>query len=162
MNGTTETWLSQEAYDRLQAELEHLQGPVRAEIAKRIEEARDEGDLKENGGYHAAKDDQAQVEARIAQVVQLLRTAKVGKAPEADGVVEPGTVVTATIAGDEATFLVGNREIAEAGDDLDVYSEASPLGRAIIGKRIGESATYETPTGATIQVEIKDVQTYRG
>jgi len=162
MNGTTETWLTQEAHDRLQGELEHLQGPVRAEIAKRIEEARDEGDLKENGGYHAAKDDQAQIEARIAQITQLLRTAKVGEAPTANGVVEPGTVVTAVIAGDEATFLVGNREIAEEGDDLDVYSEASPLGAAIIGKRIGETASYEAPSGATIEVEIKDVQTYRG
>ncbi len=162
MNGTTETWLTQEAHDRLQGELEHLQGPVRAEIAKRIEEARDEGDLKENGGYHAAKDDQAQIEARIAQITQLLRTAKVGEAPTANGVVEPGTVVTATIAGDETTFLVGNREIAEAGDELDVYSEASPLGAAILGKRIGERASYQAPSGATIDVEIKDVQTYRG
>ncbi|SDR79741.1 transcription elongation factor GreA [Agrococcus carbonis] len=161
MNGTAQTWLTQEAYDRLQAELEHLQGPVRAEIAKRIEEARDEGDLKENGGYHAAKDDQAQIEARIAQVTQLLRTAKVGEAPTANGVVEPGTVVTATIAGDETTFLVGNREIAEAGDDLDVYSEASPLGAAILGKKIGEKTSYQAPSGATIDVEIKDVQTYR-
>ena len=162
MNGTTETWLTQEAHDRLQGELEHLQGPVRAEIAKRIEEARDEGDLKENGGYHAAKDDQAQIEARIAQITQLLRNATVGEAPEASGVVEPGTVVTATIAGDDATFLVGNREIAEAGDELDVYSEASPLGAAILGLKIGQKTSYQAPSGATIEVEIKDVQTYRG
>ncbi|WP_413318872.1 transcription elongation factor GreA [Agrococcus sp. 1P02AA] len=162
MNGTTETWLTQEAYDRLQGELEHLQGPVRAEIAKRIEEARDEGDLKENGGYHAAKDDQAQIEARIAQITQLLRNATVGEAPQASGVVEPGTVVTATIAGDETTFLVGNREIAEVGDDLDVYSEASPLGAAILGLKIGEKASYEAPSGATIEVVVTDVQTYRG
>ncbi|WP_347756376.1 transcription elongation factor GreA [Agrococcus sp. ProA11] len=162
MNGTTETWLTQEAYDRLQGELEHLQGPVRAEIAKRIEEARDEGDLKENGGYHAAKDDQAQIEARIAQITQLLRNATVGEAPEATGTVEPGTVVTATIAGDKTTFLVGNREIAEAGDELDVYSEASPLGSAIMGLKIGAKTSYEAPSGATIDVEITDVQTYRG
>ncbi|WAC65336.1 transcription elongation factor GreA [Agrococcus sp. SL85] len=160
MNGTTETWLTQEAHDRLQGELEHLQGPVRAEIAKRIEEARDEGDLKENGGYHAAKDDQAQIEARIAQITQLLRTAKVGEAPQASGVVEPGTVVKATIAGDPTTFLVGNREIQETGD-LDVYSEASPLGSAIMGLKIGAKTSYEAPSGATIEVEILDVQTYR-
>ncbi|WP_072314160.1 transcription elongation factor GreA [Agrococcus sp. Marseille-P2731] len=162
MNGTTETWLTQEAHDRLQGELEHLQGPVRAEIAKRIEEARDEGDLKENGGYHAAKDDQAQIEARIAQITQLLRTATVGEAPKASGVVEPGTVVTATVAGDETTFLVGNREIAEVGDDLDVYSEASPLGAAIMGLKIGAKTTYEAPSGATIEVVVTDVQTYAG
>ena len=104
MNGTTESWLSQEAYDRLQGELEHLQGPVRAEIAKRIEEARDEGDLKENGGYHAAKDEQGKIEARIRQLTELLKHATVGEA-DFDGTVEPGTVVTAVIAGDESTAM---------------------------------------------------------
>jgi transcription elongation factor GreA len=161
MTDTTETWLSQEAYDRLQAELENLTGPVRNEIAKRIEEARDEGDLKENGGYHAAKDDQAQIEARILQVTHLLRTAKVGEAPAAHGVVEPGTVVTASIAGATQTFLVGNREIHSAGDDLDVYSESSPIGSAILGLEIGQSTTYVAPSGKEIAVEIVDVETYR-
>lgn len=161
MTDTTDTWLSQEAFDRLQAELDNLTGPGRAEIAKRIEEARDEGDLKENGGYHAAKDDQAQVEARIQQLTQLLRTAKVGDAPKAAGTVEAGTVVTATIAGDKATFLIGNREIHEAGDDLDVYSEQSPLGEAIIGLKIGAKTSYEAPSGAKIDVEIVDVETYK-
>jgi len=162
MPDTTETWLTQEAYDRLQAELDNLTGPVRNEIAKRIEEARDEGDLKENGGYHAAKDDQAQVEARIAQVTHLLRTAKVGEAPAANGVVEAGTVVKATIAGSKQTFLVGNREIHEAGDDLDVYSESSPIGAAVLGLKIGETTTYTAPSGKEIDVEILDVETYRG
>lgn len=162
MPDTTETWLSQEAYDRLQAELDNLTGPVRVEIAKRIEEARDEGDLKENGGYHAAKDDQAQIEARIQQLTQLLRTAKVGEAPAANGVVEAGTVVTASIAGAKQTFLVGNREIHSAGDELDVYSESSPIGAAVLGLKIGETASYTAPSGKEISVEILDVETYRG
>lgn len=161
MTDTTETWLSQEAFDRLQAELDQLTGPGRAEIAKRIEEARDEGDLKENGGYHAAKDDQAQVEARILQLTQLLRTAKVGEAPKANGTVQPGTVVKATIAGSEQTFLVGNREIHEAGDDLEVYSEQSPLGVAIMGLKEGASTSYTAPSGKEIAVEIHAVETYR-
>lgn len=162
MTDTTETWLSQEAYDRLTAELEELTTTARADIAKRIEEAREEGDLKENGGYHAAKDDQAQIEARITQLTQLLRTAKVSDAPKASGTVEPGTVVRATIAGEEEKFLVGNREIMEPGDNLDVYSESSPLGAAIVGLKIGDKTSYEAPNGKQISVEVLDVETYRG
>ncbi len=106
------TWLTQEAFDRLSRELDTLSVQGREEIAMKIEIAREEGDLKENGGYHAAKEEQGKIEARIRQLTQLLRTAEVGDAPESHGVVEPGTVVTALIAGDETKFLLGNREIA--------------------------------------------------
>src|ERR1700712_3223962 len=126
---TTETWLTQEAFDRRSAELEQLSNEGRHEIAKKIEAAREEGDLKENGGYHAAKEEQGKIEARIRVLTQLLRTANVGDAPDSHGVVESGTVVTANIQGEKSTFLVGNREMA-AGSELDVYSEASPLGTA--------------------------------
>jgi transcription elongation factor GreA len=156
---TTVTWLTKEAFDRLSAELEHLSVAGRTEIAKRIEIAREEGDLKENGGYHAAKEEQGKIEARIRVLTALLRNAEVGEAPESHGVVEPGTVVTASIAGDESKFLIGNREIA--GDsDLDVYSEKSPLGMAIIGLKVGDSVSYAAPNGRQIPVEIKGVDTY--
>ncbi|UWF78062.1 MULTISPECIES: transcription elongation factor GreA [Microbacterium] len=154
-------FLTQEAYDRLVEELEYLSTTGRDEIAKRIEAAREEGDLRENGGYHAAKDEQGKQEARIRTLQQLLKTAKVGEAPESRGVVEPGTVVTARVAGDEEVFLLGSREIA-AGSDLDVYSEASPLGQAIIGLKIGDKASYEAPNGRSIPVEILGVETYTG
>lgn len=157
----TVTFLTQEAYDRLAAELEELSTTGREEIAKRIEAAREEGDLKENGGYHAAKDEQGKQEARIRTLQSLLKNAKVGDAPTSSGVVEPGTVVTAVIAGGEETFLLGNREIA-AGTDLDVYSEASPLGAAIIGLKEGEKATYTAPNGKEIAVEVLKVGTYSG
>ena len=75
------TWMSQEAYDRLKAELDHLSGPGRVDIAKKIEAARDEGDLKENGGYHAAKDEQGQIEARIVVLQHILENARVGGPP---------------------------------------------------------------------------------
>jgi transcription elongation factor GreA len=157
----TVTWLTQEAFDRLAAELEELSTHGREEIAKRIESAREEGDLKENGGYHAAKDEQGKQEARIRQLKHLLRTAEVGEAPESSGVVEPGTVITAVIAGDEETFLIGSREIA--GDsELDVFSERSPLGAAIIGLEVGEKTTYTTPNGREIPVEITRVETWGG
>lgn len=154
-------FLTQEAYDRLQAELEHLSGPARVEIAKKIESAREEGDLKENSGYHAAKDEQGKMEARIRQLTNLLKTAEVGETPESHGVVEPGTVITATILGDESTFLIGSREIA-AGTDLDVYSEGSPLGAAILGLKVGDKVSYEAPNGKLIPVEIISVETFRG
>ena len=154
-------WLSQDAYDRLTDELETLATEGRAEIAKRIEMARDEGDLKENGGYHAAKDEQGKMEARIRQLTELLRTATVSEAPESHGVVEAGTVVTAKVMGDEEKFLLGSREILAAGSDLDVYSEKSLLGAAILGLKIGEKTSYEAPTGASISVEIVDVENYR-
>ena len=157
----TATWLTQEAYDRLAAELEHLSTHGREEIAKRIESAREEGDLKENGGYHAAKDEQGKMEARIRQLKELLRTAEVGDAPQSSGVVEAGTVITAIIAGDEETFLIGSREIA--GDsELDVFSEQSPLGAAILGLKVGEKTSYTTPNGREIAVEVVGVETWGG
>ena len=160
-DNTQITFLTQEAYDRLAGELEDLSGPARIEIAKRIEMAREEGDLKENGGYHAAKDEQGKIEARIRQLTQLLRTAEVGVAPESHGVVEPGTIVTALVAGGEERFLLGSREIAGAAD-LDVYSEQSPLGAAIIDLKIGDTTTYTAPNGRDITVEITNVETFQG
>ena len=155
------TFLTQDAYDRLANELEHLSTTGREEIAKRIEIAREEGDLKENGGDHAAKDEQGKQEARIRTLQALLKNAKVGEAPESTGVVESGTVVTAIIAGGEEKFLLGNREIA-ADSELDVYSEASPLGAAILGLKEGDSGSYTTPNGKQISVEIVKVETYSG
>lgn len=158
---TTVTWLTQDAYDRLASELDQLSTTGREEIAKRIEAAREEGDLKENGGYHAAKDEQGKQEARIRQLKELLRTAQVGEAPASKGVVESGTVITAIIAGDEETFLIGSREIA--GDsELDVFSEQSPLGAAILGLKQGEKTSYTAPNGREIAVEITEVATWGG
>ncbi|MEO7350050.1 MAG: transcription elongation factor GreA [Terrimesophilobacter sp.] len=155
---TAETWLTQEAYDRLNTELEHLSGAGRHDIAHKIEIAREEGDLKENGGYHAAKEEQGKIEARIRQLTALLRAAKVGNPPD-DGIVEPGMIVTGKIAGEPSTFVVGNREIA--GDsDLDVYSEQSPLGLAIMGHKEGDTVSYTAPNGKEITVELLTVKTY--
>ena len=154
-------WLTQEAYDRLQAELEHLSGPGRQEIVDRIEAAREEGDLKENGGYHAAKEEQGKAEARIRYLSWLLENSYVGDAPASDGTVVPGMVVTAKIAGNDMTFLFGNREIA--GDsNLDVYSKDSPLGEAIEGAKEGDTLSYTAPNGKDIPVEIVSVKPFTG
>jgi len=158
---TTVTWLTQEAFDRLTTELGTLSTTGREEITKKIESAREEGDLKENSGYHAAKDEQGKMEARIRTLINLLRTAEVGDAPQSHGIVQPGTVITATIAGDESRFLIGSREIA-GNSDLDVYSEQSPLGAAIIGLAIGATTSYTAPNGKEITVSISQVETFTG
>ncbi|MGW0804222.1 transcription elongation factor GreA [Nonomuraea sp. NPDC002799] len=156
------TWLTQEAYDRLKAEYEHLSGPGRVDIAKKIEAAREEGDLKENGGYHAAKDEQGKMEARIFHLRQIIDNAQVGEAPKAEGVVGPGMTVTIRFVGDddEVTFLLASRE--ESGAPIDVYSPRSPLGSAINGKKIGEKATYSMPNGRQNTVEILEAVPYIG
>ena len=154
------TWLTQEAHDRLQAELAHLTGEGRTDITDRISAARDEGDLKENGGYHAAREEQAKNEARIRELTEKLRSVRIGTPPD-DGVVEQGMVVTAEVAGDEMVFLLGSREIADT-TDIDVYSEKSPLGAAILGKKVGETAAYTAPNGSDISVSIKDAKPYSG
>ena len=157
----TASYLTQEAFDRLKAELDQMSGEGRTEIAKKIEAARDEGDLKENGGYHAAKEEQGKMEARIRQLTQLLENATVGAKPADDGIVEPGMVVTVDMFGDDVTFLLGSREIA--GDsDLDVYSEKSPLGAAINGKKIGDKASYKAPNGKVIEVSVKGATPHGG
>lgn len=154
------TWLTQETYDRLAKELNDLSTTGREEIAARIQEAREDGDLKENAGYHAAKDEQGKMEARIRELEHMLANAKVGKAPQASGKVETGTVVTAKIAGKESKFLLGSREMA-SHTDLRVYSGDSALGAAILGLNEGETASYEAPNGKPVEVEILTVETFR-
>lgn len=161
MAGTTATtWLTQEAYDLLKSEYDYLSGPGRLDIASKIAQARDEGDLKENSGYHAAREEQGKQEARIRELSAKLESARIG-APADDGRVEAGMVVTAKVAGNEMSFLLGSREIADT-TEIDVYSENSPLGSAINGRTIGDTVTYTTPTGKEISVELLSAKPYEG
>ena len=163
---TSTIWLTQDAYDRLQAELANLKGPVRNEIVARISAARDEGDLKENGGYHAAREEQGKTEARIRQLEDMLRRAQVGETPADDGIVEPGMKVTYKFSGDAdddaEVFLLGAREMEDAASGLKVYSPQSPLGSAIIGAKTGDTVSYQAPNGKTLQVEILDAVPFSG
>jgi transcription elongation factor GreA len=160
-------WLTQDAYDKLTSELEHLSGPGRAEIAQKIGEARSEGDLKENGGYHAAREEQGQQEARIRQLEDMLRRAEVGEAPTNLDEVAPGLQVTIAFDGDESdtdTFVLGSRELLgldEAVDATNVYSPQSPLGAAIVGRRVGEAVTYDAPNGKPINVTVVKVEPFK-
>ncbi len=157
---TNQSYLTQAAYDRLKAELEELSGPGRTEIAKRIEAAREEGDLRENGGYHAAKEEQGKMEARIRQLTQLLENAIIGETPADDGVVEPGMMVTVEMFGDEETFLLGSREISD--EDVQVFSEKSPIGAAVNGAKVGDTVSYEAPTGKQVDVKVVHTTPYTG
>jgi transcription elongation factor GreA len=160
-SGDSVTWLTRETYDRLKAELDYLSGPGRADIANKIEAARDEGDLSENSGYDAAKEEQGQMEARIITLQHILANARVGSPPRTEGLVGPGMTVTIRFVKDddeEVTFLLASRE--ESGAPIDVYSPRSPLGAAIMGKKVGEKATYSLPNGRTTTVEIMDAVPY--
>ena len=152
-------WLTQDAFDKLQAELENLRGPVRSEVVARISAARDEGDLKENGGYHAAREELAKLEGRVAQLEQMLEKAEVGQAAD-DGTISPGFKVSYRFEGDDdvETFLLGAREMAN--DDIQVFSPQSPLGSALIGARVGETVSYQAPNGKHLKVVIVEAGPY--
>ncbi len=155
--------LTQDAFDKLQGELEHLRGPVRDEIIARISAARDEGDLKENGGYHAAREEQGKNEARIRQLEEMIEKSQIIEPTKESGIFAPGTKVTTRFVGDDDVeeFLFGSREI-EAPDNLAVYSPDSPLGAAINGKKAGDVVEFDAPNGKTLQVEIVDAVPFTG
>jgi transcription elongation factor GreA len=152
------TWLTQAAYDRLASELADREGPIRTEITTRIAEARAEGDLKENGGYHAAREEQGHNEGRIAHLKELLEHARIGQPEVPDGEAHVGRVVTIEFApGDNETYLIGNA--AEAGlSQYELLSPAAPLGEALIGHRVGDDVSYKLPNGKEITVTLIDVQ----
>ena len=156
------TWLTQDAYDRLARELAELVAN-RPAMAQEINARREEGDLKENGGYHAAREEQGKQEGRIAQLEQLLRNAEVGEAPVTDGKASAGTVVEVRFEGDDEIerFLIGSREEAETAG-VEVYSAQSPLGLALIGHAEGETVEYETPTGKRVKVTLISVKPFSG
>ena len=148
--------LSPAAYQRLRAELEELTGQGRIEIAHKIEAARALGDLSENGDYHAAKDQQGKMEARIRHLQALLKDVLIVDAPAADGVVGVGAVVSIRFEGDDdvETYLLGS--IEERHDEYEVVSPGSPLGASLLGKAPGDKTAYEV-NGTSITVEIVSV-----
>jgi transcription elongation factor GreA len=159
---TQATWLTQEAFDRLKSELDELiaNRPV---IAAEINARREEGDLKENGGYHAAREEQGQQEARIRQLQELLRTAQVGTSPTSLDEAAPGTVLTIKYEDDEDTekVLLGSREEGSHGD-LQVISPNSPLGAALIGAKPGDTRSYQLPDGGSMEVSLVAVEPFTG
>ena len=157
-------WLTQEAHDRLRAELDQLVAG-RPAMAAEINARREEGDLRENGGYHAAREEQGVQEARIRQLTDMLRRAQVGDSPTNADEVAPGTQVTIAFDGDESdtdTFVLGSRELLGLDDSVDtnVYSPQSPLGSAILGKKKGDAVSYVAPNGRTINVTVIGIEPF--
>jgi transcription elongation factor GreA len=148
--------LTQAAYDRLKAEYDDLTTRGRVDIARKIETARELGDLSENGDYHAAKEEQGKMEGRIMHLNAILENHVI---VEAGGGTEVrvGSVVTLRYEGDTDTerYLLGS--IEERSDDLEVMSPGSALGSALMGHKKGDTVDYETPTGAKLAVEIVDI-----
>ena len=156
---TNQTWLTEEAAARLRAELAELEGPRFSDIVKKIEAARAEGDLKENGGYHAAREEQGKIVGRSRQLKHMLDNAHIGTPPASEsGAVGLGMVVTIDMAGEEMIFLLGSREISNG--DMDVYSEKSPLGAAIHGAKVGDTVSYIAPNKKEFPVRIIDARPY--
>lgn len=150
--------LSRATYERLRAELEELTGEGRIDIAHKIEAARALGDLSENGDYHAAKEQQGKMEARIRQIAGLLEDAVVIDVAAADTTkVVVGTVVTLRFEGDAETerFLVGS--IEERHDGVEVLSPGSPLGQGVMGASAGERRTYEV-NGNQLGIEVVSIE----
>jgi transcription elongation factor GreA len=148
--------LSREAYERLSTELTELTTVGRTQIANAIEAARALGDLSENGDYHAAKDAQGHMEARIRKLEGLLDRVEIVEAAASDTVVI-GSVVGLRYDGDEDVeeYLIGS--IEERREGIEVASPDSPLGSALMGRKVGETAEYQTPSGATLSVEIVEI-----
>ncbi|MHB8244266.1 MAG: GreA/GreB family elongation factor [Acidimicrobiales bacterium] len=153
----SETQLTPETHARLTAELEDLVTRGRIEIARQIETARALGDLSENGDYHAAKDSQGKMEARVRQLQAMLgRAVIVDRQDVVASVVEPGVEVEIRYEGDEETerYFVGS--IEEKREGVGVISPGSPLGQALLGHAPGLTVDYEAPSG-TLRVEIVSV-----
>lgn len=148
--------LTQATFDRLKEEHANLTTVWRIDIAKRIETARELGDLKENGDYHAAKEEQGQTEARIRDLEAMIERAEIVEGGAGDGTVTAGSVVTIRYEGDtdEETYLLGS--IEEKRDGVEIMSPGSPIGKALLGGQAGDTVEAETP-GGTLRVEIVSV-----
>ena len=148
--------LSQATHDRLSTELAELTGQSRIDIARKIQTAREMGDLSENGDYHAAREEQGKMEARIRQIQATLLDAEIVDAVASDSVV-PGVTVSIRYEGDDEaeTFLIGS--IEERGGEFEVLTPGSPLGEALMGKRVGDLCDFEAP-GGVLKVEIVNIE----
>ena len=153
------TFLTPDAHRRLLAELGELKGPKRIEISDRIAEARSHGDIRENADYHAAKDQQGLMEARIVHLEAVLRDAQVREVDDT-GRVEIGSMVTVVDGdGDEMEFLLAPAE--NRGSAALVVSPTSPLGQAVLAKSPGDLVSYDAPRGR-YEVKVTAVRPFSG
>ncbi len=148
--------LSQAAFDRLKAEYDDLTTRGRIDIARKIETARELGDLSENGDYHAAKEEQGKMEGRIMHLGRIIEDAVIVENEGGGDSVMTGTIVTIVFDGDDEDdaerYLVGS--IEEQADDVTVVSPRSPMGASLLGAAVGDTVEYETPAGAMLTIKV--------
>ena len=150
--------LSQAAFDRLHAEHHDLTTRGRIDIARKIQTARELGDLSENGDYHAAKEEQGKMEGRIIHLAGILDLAVVVETDSSGTVVAHGSVVSIAYEDDEEheTYLIGS--IEERHDQHEVISPTSPLGSALLGAEVGDTVGFQAP-GGELQVSVVEIHT---
>ncbi len=151
--------LSQGAYDRLKTEYDDLSTRGRIDIARKIESARELGDLSENGDYHAAKEEKGKMEGRIMHLVRILENSVIVSDDEGGSdEVRAGSIVSVVYDGDDEPerYLVGS--IEEQREDVMVVSPGSPMGEALMGARADDVIEYEAPTGAMIKVTVVGIE----
>lgn len=153
-------WLSQEAYNKLKDELLFLSTSKREEIKKKVAQARSEGDLKENGGYHAAREEQGKNEGRIREIEYKLANAEISSVSSTD-IIQAGSLITAKIDDQNSKFVLGSREIKPTLNDssIDVYSLTSPIGRAVLNAKKNQIVEYIAPSGKKIKIKILKIET---
>jgi transcription elongation factor GreA len=137
--------LTPEAYEKLRKELEYLKTEGRREIAERLKHTASFGDLTENFAYQQAKEDQELLEMRIAELESILGDAVIITKRKGKKIVDVGSVVTILFDGEEQKFQIVEPE--EADPTEGKISFKSPLGQAILGKRVGDDTIVEAPSG---------------
>jgi transcription elongation factor GreA len=154
--------LTRAAYDRLKAEYDHLTTTGRIEVAARLLRARELGDLSENAEYHATKDEQGLMEARIRQLDWTIKNAEITEAQTHGDTAGPGMLVTVKQAGDddEDTYLLAASP-EERAKGARTVTPKSPFGGALVGKRPGDTVVYEAP-GGNFTYEILSVKPWDG
>ncbi|CAB4602319.1 unannotated protein [freshwater metagenome] len=152
--------LSKETYARLEAEIAHLEHEVLPEVADKIGRAREMGDLKENGDYHAAKDEYGMFNDRKNLLLSILEDSELAPTPAAGevGVLSTVTILFAGDSEDDAeTYLIGHIEERRTGAGAEVMSPVSPIGSALLGRRAGDSVSITLENGAKVSVTVVKV-----
>lgn len=156
MNNTSDIVVSPETLDKMKAELEDLTTRGREEMSVRLLRAREMGDLKENAEYHSAKDAQGLMEARIRQLQNIIKNAVVRDGPASVDAIGPGLIVTLKDGDDTSDYLVAD-SAEEKMQGLPTITPSSPMGKAVVGKKVGETAAVEAP-GGKFEIEIVGIR----
>jgi len=152
INTNSDLFVTKEGLEKLKSELKVLVEEKRPEVAQKIKEAREMGDISENAMYDSATQEQAYVEGRIAELEEIIKSAKITATPKND-LVNIGSRVTVHIEGDEETYhIVGAPEADPAQNKI---SHESPLGQALMGKKPGEKVEMQTQMGKLLYTVLK-------